>query len=95
METPEIVRASLSKGMWTFSIDLKDAYFHIPIHPSSRKYLRINFQGVSYQFRALPFGIKTAPWLFTKVFLQVRAIALTRDIPIHLYIDDWLGKALD
>jgi len=93
METPELVRSCLSQGMWTFSIDLKDAYFHVPIHPSSRKFLRMYFKGVIYQFRALPFGIKTAPWLFTKVFREVRIMALSRDIPIHLYLDDWLGKA--
>ena len=35
MDTPELVRAILQTGMWTTSIDLKDAYFHIPIHSGS------------------------------------------------------------
>ena len=39
METPESIRASLIPGEWVSSIDLSDAYLHIPIHPNSRKYL--------------------------------------------------------
>ena len=33
METVASVLGSIRKGDWMFSIDLKDAYFHIPIHP--------------------------------------------------------------
>ena len=40
METPESIRTSLIPGEWVSSIDLSDAYLHIPIHPNSRKYLR-------------------------------------------------------
>ena len=40
MKTPESIRASLIAGKWVSSIDLLDAYLHIPIHPNSRTYLR-------------------------------------------------------
>ena len=40
METPETMRTSLQTGEWVTSIDFKDAYFHIPIHSQSRKYMR-------------------------------------------------------
>ena len=40
METPESIRTSLIPGEWVASIDLSDAYLHMPIHPNSRKYLR-------------------------------------------------------
>ena len=30
-----------NSGEWVTSIDLSDAYLHIPIHPNSRKYLRL------------------------------------------------------
>ena len=33
METPRSVLAAIREGDWMVSIDLKDAYFHIPIHP--------------------------------------------------------------
>ena len=47
--------------MWIFSIDLMDASFHIPIHPSSRQYLRICMGKQVFQFKTLPFGISSAP----------------------------------
>ena len=40
METAESIRKSIRKGEWVISIDLTDAYFHVPIHPQSQKYLR-------------------------------------------------------
>ena len=46
---------------------LKDVYFQTPIHPASRKYLRLAFLDTVFQFRVLPFGISMALWLFTKV----------------------------
>ena len=53
METPETIRTSLHSGEWVTSIDFKDAYFHIPIHSLSRKYMRFHLQGRSYQFKDL------------------------------------------
>ena len=35
METLESIRTSLNTGEWVTSIDLQDAYLHIPIHPRS------------------------------------------------------------
>lgn len=89
-ETQSQIRAALQPGHWAFSIDLTDAFFHIPIHRDSRRYLRFEFQGKIYQYRALPFGLKTAPWVFTAVMSQVLLMKETRDINIHLYLDDWI-----
>ena len=65
METPESIRASLIPGEWVVSIDLSDAYLHIPIHPNSRKYLRFCHKSQVFQFTSLPFGLATAPQVFT------------------------------
>ena len=61
METPESIHTSLRKGEWVTSIDLTDAYLHIPIHTQSQKYLRFHFKGVTYQFTSLLFELATAP----------------------------------
>ena len=50
-----------------FTVDLQDAYFHVPIHPSSRKYLRFAFENKVYQFQVLPFGLNTASQVFTQL----------------------------
>ena len=72
METPETIRTSLQLGEWVTSIDFKDAYFHIPIHSQSRKYMRFHIQDQSYQFKALPVGLSTAPMEFTVVAKEVK-----------------------
>jgi hypothetical protein len=59
--------------MWTTSLDLMDAYFHIPFVPAFRKCLRFVWDNTVYQFRSLPFGISTAPLVFTRVFQTVIA----------------------
>ena len=93
METPETIRTSLQQGEWVTSVDFKDAYFHIPIQDQSRKYLRFHVQGQTYQFRALPFGLSTAPMEFTILVKEVKLMAMRRGIRIHQYLDDWLVRA--
>ena len=93
IETPETIQISLQQGEWVTSLDFSDAYFHIPIHTRSRKYLRFHFQNQSYQFRALPFGLSTAPMEFTCVVKEVKLMAQSRGIRIHQYLDDWLIQA--
>ena len=92
METPETIRISL-QGEWVTSLDFRDAYFHIPVHIKSRKYLRFHFQNQSYQFWALPFGLSTAPMEFTCVVKEINLMAQSRGIRIHQYLDDWLIRA--
>ena len=93
METPETIRTSLQQGEWVTSIDFKDAYFHIPIQEQSRKYLRFHVEGRTYQFKALPFGLSTAPMEFTVVAKEVKLMATHKGIRIHQYLDDWLVRA--
>ena len=95
METPETIRTSLQQVEWVTSIVFKDAYFHIPIQGQSRKYLRFHVQGRTYQFKALPFGLSTAPMEFTVVAKEVKLMAIHKGIRIHQYQyqDDWLVRA--
>jgi hypothetical protein len=41
METNRSIWSCIHPGMWITSLDLMDAYFHIPIAPPIRKFLRI------------------------------------------------------
>ena len=83
METPEFIRASLIPGEWPLSIDLSDAYLHIPIHPNSRKYLWFCHRSQVFQFTSLPFGLATAPQVFTMIVKEVKLMALARGIRLH------------
>ena len=67
MFTTNSVLSSVQKGDYSFRIDLQDAYFHVPVYPSSRKYLRFAFENKVYQFQMLPFGLNTSPQVFTRL----------------------------
>ena len=91
MDTMKTVLNLVKKGDWAFSVDLKDAYFHILIHPSHRKYLRFCIKGKAYQYRVLAFGPKTSPRVFTKVVAVVAAHLRMQSIRLAVYLDDWLA----
>ncbi|KAL8609039.1 hypothetical protein ACOMHN_065265 [Nucella lapillus] len=90
MESTSSIRESIRSGDWAASIDLKDAYFHINIAQAHRKYLRFVWRGRTFQFKALPFGLSLAPFVFTKVCTEVASLARTRAIRLRCYLDDWL-----
>ena len=50
---------------WLGSIDLKDAYYSVPVVGPHRKFLRFRWDGRMYQFRVLPNGSACAPRFFT------------------------------
>ena len=75
------------------SIDLKEAYLQVPVHPDSRKYLRFVAFDQPYQFRALCFSLSMAPQVFTRVITQISTILQRLGIRMRLYLDDWLIQA--
>jgi ribonuclease HI len=90
MQTLQLVLAQLHQGDWLASLDLKDAYFHVPVHPDYRKYMRFEFLGNLYQFKVLPFGLSTAPRVFTKILAPVIGLLHQKGIYIYPYLDDCL-----
>ena len=93
METAENIQDLLQQSEWVTSLDLTDAYFHIPIHPQFQNYLRFNVGDRSYQFTTLPIGIATAPLEFNILAKEVKLMDLAEGIRIHQYIDDWLMRS--
>ena len=90
METVDSIRLALRKGDWVTSLDLTDAYFHVMIHRRSRRYLRFSFEGKTFQFRALPFGLCVSPYVFSRVLKAVLRHIRLQGIRVHAYLDDWI-----
>lgn len=80
----------ISPGDWFTSIDLKDAYFHVPIAPPHWRFLRFAYQGKHYQFRVLPFGLSLSPRVFSRCVAAALSPLQARGLCILPYLDDWL-----
>ena len=93
MEGLHTLKDLLKTGDWMTKVDLKDAYFMIPIHSSDRSALCFQVQSRHYQYTCLPFGLSCAPWVFTKTLKPV--LTLLRELGVRLvaYIDDVLVLA--
>lgn len=90
METLRQICHLIKKGDYMTPIDLSDAFLHVLIHPSYRKYLRFEWKGRAFQFRTLPFGLSLSPLVFTKILKPVLRWARRKGITIFAYLDDIL-----
>ena len=93
METLAAVLRELHAGWWGATLDLKDAYLHVPVKLSDRKWLGFCIGGQTYRYRVLPFGLSTAPRTFTRVVKVVAEYLRQRGIFVYVYLDDWLITA--
>lgn len=91
-ELPHILEG-IHPGDFLVSIDLSEAYFHIPIWLAHRQFLRFSYAGHHLQYWTLPFGLPLAPCSFTKILAAL--IAHLRTVPARLqaYLDDILIRA--
>ena len=89
--TSEHLRDSETSETWAVSIDLKDAYFHVPVLPEHTKYLRYA-DGRAYKFQVLSFGLSMALRVFTRVVRVIEAFLKVHGVDMHQYLDDWLLK---
>ena len=54
-------------GALMAKLNLSSAYRHVPVHPDDSHLLGFEWRGVTYVDRALPFGLRSAPKVFTAV----------------------------
>lgn len=90
-ETFSVVLDLIQVNDYFTSIDLKDAYFSIPVHTDFQKYLKFNWEGQLYKFVCLPFGLSSAPRIFTKVLKPVFSWFRKQGFRCSYYIDDSLN----
>ena len=90
MEGIHTVRDLLQRGDWMTRINIKDAYFAIPIYPQHQRFLRFQWKGKCFQFTCLSFGLVSAPRVFTKLLRSVVGFLRSRGMRCVVYIDDLL-----
>ena len=83
---PQDLFATLAGGQKFSKLDLRQAYFQLPLDEASRKYVTVNTHRGLYEYTRLPFGVASAPALFQKTMDTI-----LQGIPgVKCYIDDIL-----
>ena len=73
---------------WGGTCDLQNAYHHIEMHPDSIPFLGFEWEGAFYAFVVLPFGLSTAPRIFTLVLANCVRFLRHRGIRLMSFLDD-------
>ena len=81
----------LGRNALMAKLDIKEAYRIVPIHPDDRRFLGVCWQGQVYVDCQLPFGLASAPAIFSALGEALEWILRQRGVKavIH-YIDDFL-----
>lgn len=78
----------LSRNCFMASIDLKDAYYSVPIAVEFRKFLCFEWRGKFFRFKAMPFGLTSAPRISTKLLTPVFSAFREEGFQGFAYVDD-------
>jgi hypothetical protein len=79
-----------NKRDYSLAYDLTSGYYHVALHPDSRRIVGFKWMGKYYQYNCLPFGLSTAPWVFSKVIRESVMYWRTKRIKILPYLDDFI-----
>ena len=90
MEDIRNLKDILQENDFMAKLDLREAYFSIPMAEESRKFLQFKWKRKCFQFTCLPFGLSSAPYIFTKLLKPVLTCLREQGIRCLMYIDDML-----
>ena len=90
MEDIQTLKDIIHPRDYMVKLDLKDAYFSVPVADNDRKYLRFKWAGECMRTHAFPFGLTSAPWIFTKLFRPVLVYLRQWAVRCLMYLDDKL-----
>ena len=84
--------AGLGKGALLAKFDVENAYRNVPVHPDDRAKLGMKWRKQLYVDLMLPFGLRSAPFIFDSIAEVVEWILTTNYSITDLlhYLDDFL-----
>ena len=74
-------------------LDLKDAFLHVPLDASVKKFLRFKWKGKLYEWQALPFGLKCSPQILTLIVEPIIKFFRSKGIRLMAYMDNFTNQA--
>ena len=90
METVAKIAPCLTVPLWGITVDLEDAFFHVPIAWEYHKYFAFEMDGHIYVFQFLPFGLSPAPWAFSRIVKPIKSHLHELSIMLFSLLDDFL-----
>ena len=81
-------RSLFERSMIGGTCDISQAYHHIEMAASATPYLGFEWAGVCSCFDVLPFGLSSAPWLFTTVMGHSVRVIRYKGGDVIAYLDD-------
>ena len=82
---------SVGRGAFLVKADIKEAYRMVPIHPNDQHLLGIWWEDSVYIDRMLPFGLRSAPKIFSAIADTLQWILIQQGIKHILhYLDDFI-----
>ena len=79
----------LGPGCFMSKLDIKSAFRNVPVHPSDWELLGMKWEGLYFFDMVLPFGLRSAPFLFDEFSSAVEWIIQTKlNIPKVIHILD-------
>lgn len=82
---------ALGRGALMAKVDIKNAYRLMPVHPDDRLLLGMEWQGQAYVDTALPFGLRSAPKIFTALADLLEWIFRRGGVDhVDHYLDDFI-----
>ena len=89
METIHTVLQNITPGCFMASLDLKSAYYSVPISQEYQKFLKFEWDNVLYKFVCFPNGLSPCPRKFTKITKAPLSSLREDDAIVSGYIDDF------
>ncbi|KAN0040727.1 hypothetical protein ACTA71_009065 [Dictyostelium dimigraforme] len=80
----------LKKGYYMVKLDIKKAYLHVLVDPQFRDPFRFIWKGAHYRRKTMPFGLSTAPRIFTMLLRPVLRMLRDINVSVIAYLDDLL-----
>lgn len=91
VERVALAMHTMGQGALMAKLDIKSAYRLIPVHPEDRPLLGVEWKGAHYVDAALPFGLRSAPKVFSAVADGLEWILRNRGAQfIDHYLDDFI-----
>jgi hypothetical protein len=91
MEDHRTLALLLERRQYAVSIDIEKAYYHVPVNEQMQPYLAFHYGEQFYRYLGMPFGVRSAPRVFTHIMRATMTEVRKRwHIASLHYLDDLL-----